>query len=81
MEADLDYLRISSKKAVLILVTYGGLANVAYRVARYLQTVYDEDVVAFIPVQCKSAGTLLVIVTAAADAGASMERKKREGYF
>ncbi|NEV76763.1 hypothetical protein DYI24_06870 [Rhodopseudomonas sp. BR0C11] len=44
---------------VLILVTYGGSANAAYRTARLLQTVY-EDVVAFLPAECKSAGTLLV---------------------
>jgi hypothetical protein len=46
-------------KVVLILVTYGGSANAAYRTARFLQTVYD-DVVAFLPAECKSAGTLLV---------------------
>ena len=48
-----------SNKVVLILVTYGGSANAAYRTARFLQTVY-EDVVAFLPAECKSAGTLLV---------------------
>lgn len=48
-----------NENVVLILVTYGGSANAAYRTARFLQTVY-EDVVAFLPAECKSAGTLLV---------------------
>ncbi|HEX3708998.1 MAG TPA: hypothetical protein VHV56_03835 [Pseudolabrys sp.] len=52
-------LHQANKKVVLILVTYGGQANVAYRIARFLQTVYEE-VVAFIPAECKSAGTLMV---------------------
>src|SRR5690348_131671 len=46
-------------RVVVIVVTYGGSANVAYRVARYLQTVYRE-IVAFVPSICKSAGTLIV---------------------
>jgi len=46
-------------KVVVIIVTYGGQANVAYRVGRLLQTMYQE-VVAFIPSICKSAGTLIV---------------------
>ena len=49
-----------NSKVVLILVTYGGDANTAYRIGRYLQTVYDNDIVAFPPAECKSAGTLLV---------------------
>lgn len=49
----------ANSRVVLILVTYGGQANVAYRIARLLQTIYEE-VVAFIPSQCKSAGTLMV---------------------
>jgi len=43
---------------VVILVTYGGSANVAFRVARLLQTLYDEVVVCA-PSVCKSAGTLI----------------------
>jgi hypothetical protein len=46
-------------KVVVLVVTYGGLANVAYRVGRFLQTLYEE-VVVFVPSVCKSAGTLLV---------------------
>jgi len=45
-------------KAVVIVVTYGGLANVAYRIGRFLQTMYGELVV-FVPSICKSAGTLI----------------------
>lgn len=48
-----------NEKVVVIVVTYGGQANVAYRVGRFLQTMYEE-VVAFIPSICKSAGTLIV---------------------
>jgi Serine dehydrogenase proteinase len=48
-----------NSKVVLILVTYGGDANPPYRIGRYLQTMYN-DIVAFIPAECKSAGTLLV---------------------
>ncbi len=47
-----------NNRIVVVIVTYGGLADVAYRVGRYLQSVYDE-VVAFTPSACKSAGTLL----------------------
>ncbi|MFZ3176803.1 MAG: hypothetical protein WA150_02415 [Methylovirgula sp.] len=46
-------------RIVVIIVTFGGQANVAYRVARMLQTIYQE-VVAFVPSVCKSAGTLIV---------------------
>jgi Periplasmic serine proteases (ClpP class) len=47
-----------SDKAVVALVTYGGLANAAYRISRLLQNMYD-DVVIFVPSLCKSAGTLI----------------------
>lgn len=45
-------------KVLLALTTYGGEANFAFRIARYLQTAY-EDFVVFIPSYCKSAGTLI----------------------
>jgi hypothetical protein len=46
------------KNAVLILVTHGGLANSAYKIARFFQTHYAHfDIV--IPSVCKSAGTLM----------------------
>lgn len=45
-------------KLVLIIVTLGGYASPAYRIGRYLQSVYDELAV-FVPSLCKSAGTLL----------------------
>lgn len=59
-----DIFRCVSKNrvndnVVLCLVTYGGLANPAYRISRHLQTVY-KDVVVFVPSFCKSAGTLIV---------------------
>ncbi|MEO3475761.1 hypothetical protein AAFN86_28175 [Roseomonas sp. CAU 1739] len=48
------------QKAVVAIVTNGGLADYAYRTGRYLQSIYD-DVVAFIPSGCKSAGTLMAV--------------------
>lgn len=51
--------RRANSKLVLCLVTYGGTANAAYRIGRFLQNVYDE-VVAFVPSTCKSAGTLII---------------------
>ncbi len=52
--------KTKNKKLVLILVSYGGLADAAYKTGRYLQSVY-EDITAFIPSSCKSAGTLLAV--------------------
>jgi Serine dehydrogenase proteinase len=49
-----------NEKIVVIVVTFGGRANVAYRIARMLQSLYKE-VVAFVPSLCKSAGTLIVV--------------------
>ena len=52
---------ISTKKknnVVLCLVTYGGVANDAYRIGRALQISYDDFAI-FIPSFCKSAGTLV----------------------
>ncbi len=49
-----------NRKLVLVLVSLGGLADVAYRTGRYLQSIY-EDITAFIPSSCKSAGTLLAV--------------------
>lgn len=45
-------------KVLMTLTTYGGEANFAFRIARYLQTAYDDFVV-FVPSYCKSAGTLI----------------------
>jgi hypothetical protein len=47
-----------NSKVVVFAVTYGGSANVAYRIARFLQTMY-ERVVVCVPSVCKSAGTLI----------------------
>ena len=48
------------KRVILILVTSGGDADAAYRMARTLQSGY-EHVTVFVPGWCKSAGTLLAI--------------------
>lgn len=48
------------KNCLLVLVTYGGLANSAYRIARLLQRTYDKFYV-FVPSYCKSAGTILAL--------------------
>lgn len=47
-------------KVILLLVTEGGLADVAYRCARDLQGSYDSVTIC-IPGWCKSAGTLMAI--------------------
>jgi hypothetical protein len=44
--------------AILILTTNGGSANAAYRIARWLQTIYGKFTV-LICSYCKSAGTLI----------------------
>lgn len=46
------------RNALLILTTNGGLANSAYKIARFFQTQYEQLIVV-IPSVCKSAGTLL----------------------
>lgn len=48
----------SRPNALLLLTTNGGLANSAYKIARFFQTQYDGFIIA-IPSVCKSAGTLL----------------------
>ncbi len=45
---------------LLILVTYGGWANAAYKIARYLQDTSDIFYLS-VPSYCKSAGTLLAL--------------------
>jgi hypothetical protein len=46
--------------ALLILTTNGGLANSAYKIARFFQNQYEQFVIC-IPSVCKSAGTLLAV--------------------
>ncbi|AYD02708.1 hypothetical protein [Neorhizobium sp. NCHU2750] len=46
--------------AILILTTSGGLANSAYKIARFFQEQYEEFFIC-LPSVCKSAGTLLAI--------------------
>lgn len=48
------------KNMFLVLVTEGGDADCAYRIARCLQLCY-EHVVVFVPGWCKSAGTLVAL--------------------
>jgi hypothetical protein len=43
---------------MLALVTYGGSADSAYRIARYAQNFF-KDFMVFVPGSCKSAGTLI----------------------
>lgn len=47
-------------KAILILVTNGGLANAGYQIARLMQKMYDEFLL-YCPSRCKSAGTLVAL--------------------
>lgn len=51
---------ILRKRVILVLVTSGGLPDVAYRIAMTLRSHY-ESVAICIPGWCKSAGTLLAI--------------------
>lgn len=56
----LDERAVKRKKAVVILVTAGGLADSAYRTSAYIQSNY-EHVTYCISGWCKSAGTLMAI--------------------
>ena len=58
-KACLDQDRIA-QNVLLILLTFGGRAEAAYKSARLLQDHYKRFTV-FIPRQCKSAGTILTI--------------------
>jgi len=49
-----------NKNCILILVTYGGLANSAYQIARLMQTTYEKFFI-FTPSVCKSAGTIIAL--------------------
>jgi len=50
----------ASNDLTLLLVTPGGNPDAAYKIARYIQSVYD-NFRCFVPGLCKSAGTLLAI--------------------
>jgi len=52
--------RRNRKNVLLMLVTLGGDANVAYRVATCLQDNYEQFIL-YVPGPCKSAGTLVAI--------------------
>ena len=63
--ADLEFIEYLSKEQeangiVLVLCTHGGNPDAAYKIGRYIQSVYDSFKL-FIPGHCKSAGTLLAI--------------------
>ncbi len=62
---DFDFIKFirenkSKENALLILVTPGGDADVAYKIARCMQNSY-QDFVVFVSGWCKSAGTLCAI--------------------
>jgi hypothetical protein len=48
------------RKLMLVLVTYGGSADSAYRIARFAQNFF-KDFLLFVPNACKSAGTLVAL--------------------
>ncbi|MDE0114394.1 MAG: hypothetical protein OXN84_19165 [Albidovulum sp.] len=48
------------ESAILFMTTYGGDAGVAYQIARLLQSVYGTFYLC-VPLQCKSAGTLIAL--------------------
>ena len=58
MVMDLCESRRRRKNVILILVTVGGDANAAYRIARCLQELYERFVF-FVSGYCKSAGTIV----------------------
>lgn len=50
------------KNCLLLVTTYGGLADSAFRMMRFLQTKYsDGKIIAFVSHFCKSAGTLMMV--------------------
>lgn len=50
----------ADKKIILILITFGGSADSAYRIARYAQSFFTDFIV-IVPSMCKSAGTLIAL--------------------
>lgn len=53
--------RSGRDKVLLVLVTWGGDIDAAYRIARYLRETYQENVTVLVPGLCKSAGTLICV--------------------
>lgn len=50
------------KNLILMISTYGGDANAAYRIARSIRKTYgDGEIIAFVDSICASAGTLLIL--------------------
>lgn len=63
---DVEVMTAASKKSrknvVLMLTTFGGSGEAAYRIAHCLQTRYsDGEFILFVPMMCKSAGTLIAV--------------------
>ena len=63
--SDFDVIRTigqskSRDHATLLLVTFGGDADAAYKIARYIQDKYETFTV-LVPGVCKSAGTLIAV--------------------
>lgn len=63
--ADLEFIEFISKEQsstgiTLVLCTHGGNPDAAYKIGRFIQSVYDSFKL-LIPGHCKSAGTLLAI--------------------
>jgi len=50
-----------SSRALLILVTYGGDPDGAFRLGRFLQKAYSDGYTILVPGLCKSAGTLVAL--------------------
>jgi Serine dehydrogenase proteinase len=53
---------LSKRSITLILTTYGGDPDAAFKIARYLQRTYSS-IDCYVPSQCKSAGTLIAIAS------------------
>ena len=49
------------KRAALILITTGGDPNAGFRIARALQSNFEDGFEVIVPTHCKSAGTLIAI--------------------
>ncbi len=50
------------KNVFLLLATYGGSGDTAYRIAHHLQKSYaNGEFILFVPMMCKSAGTLIAV--------------------
>lgn len=60
LSQQMERINIKSEKVCLILITYGGDPDAAFRIARCLNHYYNE-VEVLVPDLCKSAGTLVCV--------------------